>query len=106
MSDIQTIRNIGPKMADWFEKAQINTAAEIHDMGCDEAYKRLIDSGMRPHFMAYLALDAGLKGLPFNAHGNSEKQALRRRHDAIVSRKENRPESNLEAILNEIGLTD
>ena len=51
MSDLTTIRNIGPAQ----EKALI---------GADEA--RLLQSGSRPHFIMYYVLHMALQGRPWN----------------------------------------
>jgi len=38
---LSTIRNIGPKMTVWFERAGITDAETLREMGADAAYEKL-----------------------------------------------------------------
>ena len=105
MSDALTsIRNIGPAMAEAFERAGIRTAEALRELGTDAAYGRLLDTGERPHFIANYALEMGLQGRPWNDCTGAEKDALRARFDALKAAR--RPEASLafERLLDEIGV--
>ena len=80
---ISSIRNLGPAVEAAFAQAGINTAEELRSMGADAGYLRLLQSGMRPHFIAYYALVMGLQGRSWNDLDAREKADLRIRFDAL-----------------------
>ncbi|MEM7718880.1 MAG: TfoX/Sxy family protein [Pseudomonadota bacterium] len=90
-NELRTIRNIGPAMEAALRAVAVKTAEQLRELGPDAAYKRLVDSGERPHFIAYYALVMGLQGRPWNDCQGKEKEDLRRRFDALVATK---PPSN------------
>lgn len=53
-------------------------------MGADEAYRRLLEAGSRPHFIMYYVLHMALQGRPWNDCKGAEKVALRKSFDALV----------------------
>ncbi|ROT98444.1 TfoX/Sxy family DNA transformation protein [Histidinibacterium lentulum] len=85
MAPVSSIRNLGPAMEAAFSGAGIDSAETLRSLGADSAYARLIESGHRPHFMAYLALVTGLQGRPLGECTGAEKAALRARFDALRS---------------------
>ncbi len=101
MSDIQTIRNIGPKMEEHFRKAGFTSAEEIRAAGANESYRRIVAAGMRPHVMAFVALKSGLEGMRWSEVTAEEREALKAVHADIL--KSERPESEFEAFLDQIG---
>ncbi|PTE23670.1 competence protein TfoX [Cereibacter changlensis JA139] len=105
MTAITTIRNLGPATEAAFARAGITTAEEIHALGPDEAYRRLMESGTPPHFIGYYVLVMGLQGRPWNDCKGAEKAALRKRFDAL---KAGMPKgrSELEAALDRIGVVE
>ena len=105
MSDpVSSIRNLGPSSEEAFARAGITSADELHALGPDEAYARLIAAGARPHFIGYYAMVMGLMGRPWNDCRDAEKEALRQRFDAICARVQPKAKSEIETILNEIGV--
>lgn len=84
-SPVSSIPNLGPASEASFARAGIGSAEEIREMGADEAYRRLLDSGARPHFIGYYVLVMGLQGRPWNDCKGEEKKALRKRFDALCS---------------------
>lgn len=104
-SDLTTIRNIGPATAATLTAAGIPDAATLREMGADAAYRRLIETGERPHFIGYYVLHMALQGRPWNDCKGAEKQALRTRFDALVSGIAPRAvSSGIDAELDRIGL--
>lgn len=101
---LTAIRNIGPAMADAFARAGIATAEELRALGTDAAYRRLLDTGHRPHFIAYYVIEMGLQGRPWNDCKGAEKAALRRRFDALKAASESLGRSELERALDAIGV--
>ncbi len=103
-SDLTAIRNIGPATASALIAAGIPDAATLHRIGAHEAYRALLQSGERPHFIGYYVLCMALQGRPWNDCKGAEKDDLRARFDALVA--EARPPSltGLEAALDAIGL--
>lgn len=101
---VSSIRNLGPAMEAAFAAAGVHSAEELRDLGADEAYRRLLKSGHRPHFIGYYVLVMGLQGRPWNDCKGEEKRALRQRFDAIKADSFDSDQSKFEAALNELGI--
>ncbi|WP_309663760.1 TfoX/Sxy family protein [Tabrizicola sp.] len=104
---VSSIPNLGPASEVAFAKAGITTADEIRALGPDEAYRRLLLSGARPHFIGYYVLVMGLQGRPWNDCKGEEKKALRQRFDilcASLTGTEGKALSDLEAALQFFGV--
>ena len=107
MSDpISTIRNLGPASEAAFAKAGITSAEKLRSLGADEAYRRLLRSGAKPHFIGYYVLVMGLQGRPWNDCKGAEKSALRKRFDALKAESFDQDAHHFESVLNEIGVGD
>lgn len=110
MSDpVSSIPNLGPASEVAFAKAGITTAEEIRQLGPDEAYRRLLGSGTRPHFIGYYVLVMGLQGRPWNDCKGDEKKALRQRFDAICAgfnKSDAKRSANIETILSFFGVVE
>ncbi|WP_299545837.1 TfoX/Sxy family DNA transformation protein [uncultured Tateyamaria sp.] len=105
MSDpVSSIRNLGPAMDAACAKAGIPDADTLRTLGADEAYARLLRSGVRPHFIGYYVLVMGLQGRPWNDCKGDEKKTLRKRFDAIKAQAFDKGLSDFERTLNEIGV--
>ncbi|MEJ6391654.1 TfoX/Sxy family protein [Gymnodinialimonas sp. 2305UL16-5] len=101
---VTIIRNIGPAQAEMLARAGIHTADKLRAMGADAAYRRILQAGVRPHFIMYYVLHMALQGRPWNDCKGAEKEALRAQFDALKSAKAatgNDPE--LERLLDAIG---
>ena len=103
---LTSIRNIGPAMAGAFRRAGIHTAEDLRALGTDAAYGRLLASGHRPHFIAYYVIEMGLQGRPWNDCRGKEKEALRRRFDALKDTSWDRSRTELEEALDAIGVVE
>ncbi len=103
---LTAIRNIGPSMAEALRRAGIGTADELRRLGTDAAYRRLLEAGERPHFIAYYVIEMGLQGRPWNDCTGAEKAALRRRFDALKAAAWDPARSELEAALDALGVVD
>jgi DNA transformation protein len=106
---VSSIPNLGPASELAFAKAGITTADEIRSLGPDEAYRRLLGSGTRPHFIGYYVLVMGLQGRPWNDCKGDEKKALRQRFDAICAgfnRSDTKRSADIEAILSFLGVIE
>lgn len=104
MTDLTDIRNIGPAQASALRAVGINTAEELHAIGADAAYARLLEAGTKPHFIMYYVLHMALQGRPWNDCQGAEKDALRKSFDALKARSFDQDRSDFEAILNQIGV--
>ena len=104
MSDLTTIRNIGPAQEKALLAVGITTAAELTSLAADEAYKRLLKAGNRPHFIMYYVLHMALQGRPWNDCKGEEKQQLRERFDALKTAAFDQDRSELETFLDRIGV--
>lgn len=104
MSDLTSIRNIGPAFATALESVGIMTAQELRAIGADAAYGQLLAAGHKPHFIGYYVLHMALQGRPWNDCKGEEKKALRRSFDALKASKIDQGRSDFEAALNRIGV--
>ena len=101
---ITSIRNLGPAVQAALHRAGVMSAEELHALGADEAYARMLKTGTKPHFIGYYVMVMGLQGRPWNDCKGAEKTALRKRFDAIKSSTPKNPQSELDRILDEIGV--
>lgn len=106
MSRVSTIRNLGPKVEQMFARAGVHTAEEIFELGAEEAYRRLLKAGVRPHFIGFYCIYLGLQNRPWNDLSPDEKLGLRRTFDSLVegARTEFGDRSAIEAELNVLGV--
>jgi DNA transformation protein len=108
-SPVSSIPNLGPPRNSPLQRAGITSAEEIRDLGADEAYCRLLESGSRPHFIGYYVLVMGLQGRPWNDCKGDEKKALRKRFDTLCAgiqplRRQTR--ADLEQMLSFLGVIE
>lgn len=103
---ISTIRNLGPAYEEACKRAGILSAEELRSLGADAAYSRLLRSGSKPHFIGYYVLVMALQGRPWNDCKGEEKKALRQRFDAIKAQSFDKGLSQLETILDQIGVIE
>lgn len=103
---VSSIRNLGPASDAVYAKAGITTAAQLRGLGPDAAYRKLLQSGTKPHFIAYYAMVMGLQGRPWNDCQGEEKKALRARFDALKNTSHDKGRSDLEAALDMIGVVE
>lgn len=106
MSDLTTIRNIGPAQEKALTAVGITSAEQLRDMGADASYVRLLQAGTRPHFIMYYVLHMALQGRPWNDCKGDEKQKLRERFDALKTENSDTGRSELEDFLNRIGVVE
>lgn len=101
---VSAIRNLGPAYEEALARVGINSAEELRTLGADAAYERLLKSGHRPHFIGYYVLVMGLQGRPWNDCKGKEKDALRKKFDAMKARAFDKGLNEFETILNQIGV--
>lgn len=108
-SPVSSIPNLGPASEEAFARAGITSAEEIRDLGADDAYRKLLDSGSRPHFIGYYVLVMGLQGRPWNDCKGDEKKALRKRFDSLCAgfnRSDAKLRADLEQTLSFLGVIE
>lgn len=103
---ISSIKNLGPAYEEACTRAGITSAEELRALGADNAYGRLLKSGSKPHFIGYYVLVMALQGRPWNDCKGKEKAELRKRFDAIKAQSFDKGLSELETILNQIGVVE
>jgi DNA transformation protein and related proteins len=103
---ITTIPNIGPASEAAFARAGIYSAEDLREIGADEAYRRLLNSGSSPHFIGYYVIVMGLQGRPWNDCRGDEKKALRLRFDAIKAGSSKKGRSELDTALDLFGVVE
>ena len=103
---VSSIRNLGPASDKDYGRAGITSADQLRALGPDEAYRRLLAAGSKPHFIGYYAMVMGLQGRPWNDCQGKEKTDLRRRFDAIKASltEQDHARSELLSALNAIGV--
>lgn len=89
-----SIKNLGPASDKFYARADITTAEQLRELGPDEAYFRALEAGGRPHFIGYYVMVMGLQGRPWNDCKGKEKDALKKRFEAIKARLEKSDTSN------------
>lgn len=103
-----SIKNIGPAGDEFYGRAGITTADQLRELGPDEAYFRALKAGGSAHFIGYYVMVMGLQGRPWNDCQGAEKEALKKRFNAIKARLKSSPatgpSSALERELNALGL--
>lgn len=108
-SPVSSIPNLGPATEAAFARAGIHSAEELRSIGADEGYRRLLATGVAPHFIGYYVLVMGLQGRPWNDCKGEEKKALRARFDAIkadYAGSSEKGRSDLEAALSFFGVVE
>lgn len=103
---VSSIPNLGPATEAAFAKAGVHSAEDLRAMGPDEGYRRLLASGVAPHFIGYYVLVMGLQGRPWNDCQGEEKAALRRRFDALKAEMKGKGRSEFEAALDMLGVVE
>lgn len=106
MAALTSIKNIGPAFAAELTSAGITTAEQLRDIGADAAYAKMLEGGCKPHFIGYYVLHMALQGRPWNDCKGEEKKALRAQFDKIKSESFDQNRSELERMLNLIGVID
>ena len=104
MAALTSIRNIGPAFEKSLQAVGIMTAEELHALGADAAYTRLLENGSKPHFIGYYVLHMALQGRPWNDCKGEEKKALRKQFDAIKAQSFDPHQSEMERMLDMIGV--
>jgi hypothetical protein len=106
-SPVSSIPNLGPASEAAFARAGITSAEQLREIGADEGYRRLLETGSRPHFIGYYVLVMGLQGRPWNDCKGEEKKALRKRFDALCAgfnRSDAKLAADLEQTLSFLGV--
>ena len=103
---VSSIRNLGPAFEAQCARAGIRSAEELRALGADEAYGRILATGIRPHFIFYYVLVMALQGRPWNDCKGDEKTALRARFDALKASRHDKGRARLDAALDEIGVIE
>ncbi|WP_438956201.1 TfoX/Sxy family protein [Cognatiyoonia sp.] len=104
MTELISIRNIGPTFADALTAVGIKTAEELRALGADVAYCKLLEGGTKPHFIGYYVLHMALQGRPWNDCKGEEKKKLRKRFDTLKAKHFDQDQSEFERILDQIGV--
>ena len=86
MTPVSSIRNLGPAFEAECARAGIDSAETLRALGADEAYRRMLAAGTRPHFIGFYVLHMALQGRPWNDCKGKEKEELRARFDALKAR--------------------
>ncbi len=101
---ISSIRNLGPAYEESCAKIGITSAEQLRDLGADETYRRLLQSGTKPHFIGYYVLVMALQGRPWNDCKGEEKKALRVTFDQLKAEAFDQGLSAFEQMMNQIGV--
>jgi DNA transformation protein and related proteins len=101
---VSSLRNLGPRSDASFARAGIGSAEELVALGADAAYRRLLASGVRPHFGGYWALVLAIEDRHWRECDAEEKAALRARFERLKAEPGGR--AALEAELDRLGVRD
>lgn len=101
---VSSIKNLGPAMEAACTRAGIKSAEMLRELGTDQTYLRLLQTGMKPHFIGYYVIEMGLQGRHWNDCKGKEKAALRKRFDTLVAAGYDASARDLESALDRLGL--
>ncbi|WGW02502.1 TfoX/Sxy family protein [Tropicibacter oceani] len=101
---VSSIRNLGPAVEAECKRAGIPDAETLRSLGAHEAYRRMLETGTRPHFIGYYVLHMALQGRPWNDCKGKEKETLRAQFDSLKTTVSPNAPPGIERILNEIGV--
>lgn len=101
---VSSLRNLGPAMEESCATAGIYSAEALIALGADETYRRLLQSGTKPHFIGYYVLVMAIQGRPWNDCKGNEKTLLRKTFDAIKAEAFDHNRSAFEHLMNQIGV--
>lgn len=104
LAPVSSLRNLGPMMEQSCAKIGIHSAQALIDLGADETYRRLLQSGTKPHFIGYYVLVMALQGRAWNDCKGDEKKQLRVQFDAIKADAFDQDRSAFEQMMNQIGI--
>ena len=103
MTAISSLRNLGPAIETELNRAGVQSAEELREIGVDAAYTKLLEAGTRPHFIGYYVLHMALQGRPWNDCKGKEKETLRKSFDALVASTKPMVPTGIERTLDQIG---
>ncbi|CUH80166.1 TfoX/Sxy family protein [Tropicibacter naphthalenivorans] len=105
---VSSIRNLGPAVERECAAAGIPDAETLRKLGAHEAYRRMLASGTRPHFIGYYVLHMALQGRPWNDCKADEKAKLRTAFDALKAEIPATPKHDTALLraLDEIGVIE
>lgn len=101
---VSSLKSLGPAFEAACTQAGIMDAETLRDLGAHESYRKLLISGMKPHFIWYCVLNMTLQGRPWNDCKGKEKEALRAKFDALKAACKASPIAGLVADLDVIGV--
>ena len=104
VSQISLIRNLGPAHEENCAKIGINSAEKLRELGADETYRRLLQSGTKPHFIGYYMLVLALQGRPWNDCKGDEKKKLRIIFDQLKADAFDEGHNAFEQMMDQIGV--
>jgi hypothetical protein len=103
---VSSIRNLGPVFEASCKAAGILSAEDLRALGADATYAKLLNNGVRAHFIGYYVLVMGLQGRPWNDCKGAEKAALRVKFDALKDQTQTSEISEFERMMDVIGVRD
>ncbi|MGZ2258121.1 TfoX/Sxy family protein [Roseobacter sp. A03A-229] len=103
-SPVSSIRNLGPAYESACARAGITSAEDLRQLGADAAYGKMLQTGLKPHFIGYYVLVMALQNRPWNDCKGDEKKALRKRFDAIKASSFDADRDAFEQMMDQIGV--
>lgn len=109
---ISSLPSLGPAFQADCIKAGIPDAETLRELGPGVAYRRLLLSGVKPHFVWYMVIHMTLQGRPWNDAQGTEKARMRAEFEAMklevkATLRSQRPDElgpDLEAALDLLGV--
>jgi DNA transformation protein len=98
---VSALPNLGPRSDAVFARAGIGSAEALVALGPDAAYRALLRTGTKPHFIGYWAVCLAVQGRRWLDCDPAEKAVLRARFEAL---KAEAAPSGLEAELDRLGV--
>jgi len=95
MSDLTTLKGIGPKVADWLTQAGITNAAQLRELGAVEAYLQILEkTDFRANILLLYSLVGAIENRDWNEVAQHDKARLKAELEGlqeigIISKKPN-----------------
>lgn len=85
MTDIQRVKYIGPKVAEWLSWVDIKTAEDLTELGAVKAYVKVIEEfPEKRHLMFLYVMYTGLQNKHFTDITKEEKLRLQKEVEALM----------------------
>ena len=88
ISEIASLKNLGPKSEAWLNQAGIYTLQQLQALGAIEIYRRVIAQGIKPSLNLLYALEGAIQNKHWTDLDKDEKASLITAADALSEQQQ------------------